>query len=361
MQILTVLGARPQFIKAAPVSKALREAGHTEFLVHTGQHYDHTLSEVFFREMTLPDPDINLGVGSGGHGEQTGRMLIGLEKVIKNQRPDLVLVYGDTNSTLAGALTAVKMHIPLAHIEAGLRSFNRRMPEEHNRVLTDHCADILLCPTRQALENLEREGIRRNAHLVGDTMLDAVGQYYDLAREKSSILETLGAASGQYYLATVHRADNTDIIANLTSIWKALMSLDLPVIFPIHPRTSRIILENGLASRFPDGASNIRLIEPLGYLDMLILIKNARTVLTDSGGMQKEACFLGVPCVTLRSETEWTETVTAGWNVCVGADYEAICHAARNRNGTGESRPGVFGDGRASEKIVAVLNQFLQK
>ncbi len=246
MKILTVVGARPQFIKAAPVSKALRNAGHHEFLVHTGQHYDHAMSQIFFDELGIPQPDINLGVGSGSHGRQTGEMLIRLEEVIRDQQPDWVLVYGDTNSTLAGALAAVKLHVPVAHVEAGLRSFNRSMPEEHNRVLTDHCADLLFCPTQTAVDNLANEGITQGVYLVGDTMYDAVLQFGELARQRSRILETLGLTPRQYLLATVHRPYNTDNPENLRSIASAFVECGETVIFPVHPRTRVRMEETGV-------------------------------------------------------------------------------------------------------------------
>ena len=355
MKVVTVIGARPQFIKAAPVCQALRAAGHTEYLVHTGQHYDYGMSQVFFDELGIPQPDVNLAIGSGSHGRQTGEMLIRLEEVLLAQRPDWVLVYGDTNSTLAGALAAVKLRIPAAHVEAGLRSFNREMPEEHNRVLTDHIADLLFCPTETAVDNLRHEGIVRGVHLVGDTMYDAVLRFAEAAQQHSTILARLGLRPKGYLLATVHRPYNTDDPANLRSILAAFAALEEPVIFPVHPRTRKKIAELGLAS--DDGpAANPRLIEPVGYGDMLALEQNARLILTDSGGIQKEAYWLGVPCVTLRSETEWVETVAAGWNVVVGADRERIVAAVRSFVPPAE-RPLVCGDGRAAAQIVSILER----
>jgi len=352
VKIVTVVGARPQFIKAAPVSKALRAVGHKEFLVHTGQHYDYGMSQVFFDELQIPAPDVNLGIGSGSHGEQTGRMLMAIEAALLAESPDWVLVYGDTNSTLAGALAAVKLHVPVAHVEAGLRSFNREMPEEHNRVLTDHCADRLFCPTQTAVDNLAREGIQKGVHLVGDTMYDAVLQFGDIAQQRSTILETLRLEAKRYLLATVHRPYNTDAPQNLRNILTALGELDAPVIVPVHPRTRGRISElDGFAP--PD---NLRLIEPVGYLDMLMLLQNARLLLTDSGGMQKEAFFLAVPCITLRPETEWVETVEAGWNVLVGADRHKIVQAATERCWPQDAPPQVFGDGYASGRIVQHLS-----
>lgn len=349
MKVVTIVGARPQFIKAAPVSKALRAAGHTEVLVHTGQHYDYGMSQVFFEEMRIPAPDVNLGIGSGPHGRQTGQMLIGIEEVLLQENPDWVLVYGDTNSTLAGALAGVKLHLPVAHVEAGLRSFNREMPEEHNRVLTDHCADLLCCPTQTAVDNLAREGITQGVHLVGDTMYDAALQFSEIARERSTILQDLRLKPREYLLATVHRPYNTDIAGNLRNILTAFAEIGEPVIFPVHPRTRKKIAELEGTTGLERLASNLQLIEPVGYLDMLMLEQHARLILTDSGGMQKEAYFFGVPCVTLRPETEWVETVEAGWNVLAGADTGRIVMAAREFP-LPESRPMVYGDGQAAEK-----------
>ncbi|MEM1953249.1 MAG: UDP-N-acetylglucosamine 2-epimerase (non-hydrolyzing) [Candidatus Caldarchaeum sp.] len=351
IKIRTVVGARPQFIKAAPVSKALRSAGHHEFLVHTGQHYDHAMSQIFFDELGIPQPDINLGVGSGPHGRQTGEMLIQLEEVIRDQQPDWVLVYGDTNSTLAGALAAVKLHVPVAHVEAGLRSFNRSMPEEHNRVLTDHCADLLFCPTQTAVDNLANEGITQGVYLVGDTMYDAVLQFGELARQRSRILETLGLTPRQYLLATVHRPYNTDNPENLRSIASAFVECGETVIFPVHPRTRVRMVETGVIELLR-GAPQVRLIEPVGYLDMLMLEQDARIILTDSGGIQKEAYLLGVPCVTLRSETEWIETVKAGWSIIAGADRNKILEAITNCKKSSLRQPALFGNGNASLPIV---------
>lgn len=352
MRVVTVLGARPQFVKAAPVSKALQDAGHHEILVHTGQHYDDVMSAVFFRELNLPEPAYNLGVGSGPHGWQTGQMLARIEEVLLAEKPDWVLVYGDTNSTLAGALAAVKLHIPVAHVEAGLRSFNRTMPEEHNRVLTDHCADLLFCPTRTAVDNLAREGITQGVHLVGDVMYDAVLQFGQLAEERSTILNDLGLIPKSYLLATVHRPYNTDDPERLRSILEALVEIGEPVIFPVHPRTRQRM--EALNVQTLD-RSNVRMIEPVGYLDMLMLEQHARLILTDSGGMQKEAYFFAVPCVTLRPETEWAETVRSGWNMLVEADSRRIRDAVKN-TAWPEGRPApTFGDGSAARQIVQIM------
>lgn len=355
MKVLTVVGARPQFIKAAPVSRALRDAGHTEFLVHTGQHYDQQMSSVFFEEMQIPEPDINLEVGSGSHAQQTGQMLVKLEEVMLRHGPDCVLVYGDTNSTLAGALAACKLQVPLAHVEAGLRSFNREMPEEHNRVLADHCSDVLFCPTQTAVKNLAREGIKKRVHLVGDTMFDAVLQFAEIAEERSTILERLNLKSKTFLLATVHRAYNTDVPENLRSLLSSFAEIGETVVFPVHPRTRQKINELDGAFEEQHGRSDVRMIEPVGYLDMLTLEKHARLILTDSGGMQKEAFFFGVPCVTLRPETEWSETVEAGWNIIAGVEPGEIMRAVTARDWPAERPAQVFGDGQAAQKIVALL------
>jgi UDP-GlcNAc3NAcA epimerase len=355
MKIVSVVGARPQFIKAAPVSKAVRAAGHTEMLVHTGQHYDYGMSQVFFDELNISEPDINLGVGSGSHGRQTGQMLVRIEEVVQEEKPEWVIVYGDTNSTLAGALATVKFQIPLAHVEAGLRSFNREMPEEHNRVLTDHCADILFCPTQTSVNNLAKEGIAHGVNLVEDTMYDAVLQFSELARERSSIVKEFGLRTKNYLLATLHRPYNVDLPENLRGILEAFVEIDEPIVFPIHPRTKERMrsLGNSLQSRLD--RSKVHFVDPVGYLDMLLLEQNARLILTDSGGMQKEAYFFGVPCITLRPETEWAETVEEGWNVVVGSDSSLLIEQARNLQPPSRSQRQVFGDGHASDLILQGL------
>jgi UDP-GlcNAc3NAcA epimerase len=355
MKVLTILGARPQFIKAAPLSKALRQAGHTEFLVHTGQHYDYGMSQVFFDEMGIPEPAVNLGIGSGSHGRQTGQMLIHLEEVIHAQKPDLVLVYGDTNSTLAGALAAIKLHRPLAHVEAGLRSFNRDMPEEHNRVLTDHCANLAFCPTQTAVNNLARESITQGVHMVGDTMYDAALEFAAIAHQRSTILQDLGLKQKGYLLATVHRPYNTDVAENLRNILNAFLEIEEPLIFPVHPRTRQKLNEIHGTLRLLDSRSGLKLIEPVGYLDMLVLEQNARLILTDSGGIQKEAYFFGVPCITLRPETEWIETVEAGWNILTGIRSTEIRSAMRSLT-VPDKRPPIFGTGTAAREIVRILS-----
>ena len=360
MKIVTVVGARPQFIKAAPVTKAIRDHNEkeknpriTEVLVHTGQHYDHGMSQIFFDELDISEPDLNLGVGSGPHGWQTGQMLVRIEEVLLEEKPDFVVVYGDTNSTLAGALAAVKLHIPVAHVEAGLRSFNREMPEEHNRVVADHCSDLLFCPTQTAMDNLARESITAGVHLVGDTMYDAVLQFSSIARKRSAILEDLGLESKNYFLTTIHRPYNTDIIKNLRNIFQAFAEIEEVIVFPAHPRTRKKIaaLESKSSQELVPG--NVKMVDPVGYLDMLVLEQNARLILTDSGGMQKEAYFFGVPCITLRPETEWIETVEAGWNVVVGANISAIVDGHQKAiSSPPTNRPNLYGDGKAAQHIL---------
>lgn len=310
MKVLTVVGARPQLIKAAPLSQALHAAGHEEILVDTGQHYDREMSELFFDELGLPRPQFSLGVGSMTRGRQISKMLTGLEEAIAKAKPDWVLVYGDTNSTLAGALAADVCGVPLAHVEAGLRSFNREMPEESNRVLTDHLAHLLLCPTQTAVDNLGREGISRGVHLVGDPSFDAIRRFLPKARETSSILKRLDLKKGGFALATLHRPSNVDRPKSLEPILDALAKLEMPVLLPLHPRTRAALERNPIST-----GGSLRMIEALGFLDMLTLEENAALILTDSGGVQKEAFYFGVPCITVREETEWVETVASGWNV----------------------------------------------
>lgn len=350
MRFLAIVGARPQFIKAAPVSRALRRQHH-EMLVHTGQHYDYGMSQVFFDELDIPAPNINLGIGSASHGAQTGAMLVEIERVLLDERPDWVLVYGDTNSTLAGALAAAKLHIPVAHVEAGLRSFNKDMPEEINRVLTDHVSDLLFCPTETAVENLAAEGIREGVYHTGDVMYDAALYYANMVEERSTVLDDLGMESKAYVLATVHRPRNTDNPSRLRAILDAFSEVEMPIVFPAHPRTQKAMEQHALSV-----AENVRLCEPVGFLDMIQLERNARLILTDSGGIQKEAYFFGVPCLTLREETEWTETVEVGWNLLVGANRDKITQAAKVFV-LPETRPSLFGDGHAAEQFVKLLEQ----
>lgn len=348
-RVATVVGARPQFIKAAPLSVALREAGLSELLIHTGQHYDHGMSEVFFEELGLPRPEVNLGVGSGPHGWQTAAILTRIEEVLLAERPDWLLVFGDTNSTLAGALAAAKLSIPVAHVEAGLRSFQRAMPEEHNRVLTDHCSDLLFCPTQDAVDQLAREGIREGVHLVGDPMADVLEQQLPRARQRPC-LANLGLEAGAYLLATLHRPANVDEPAALRRLLDALGSLGEAVVFPVHPRTRERIAALEPAWTPP---SSLRLLEPVSYLDMLALLDGARGVLTDSGGLQKEAYLTATPCVTLREETEWTSTVEAGWNRLAGSDPARIREAVALSPPS--ARPQLFGAGDSSEQIARLL------
>jgi len=364
MKIASIVGARPQFIKAAPVGRAIRAASSagrnvSEILVHTGQHYDDNMSAVFFEELGIAAPDYDLGIGSASHGVQTGAMLAAIERILERERPDRVLVYGDTNSTLAGALAAVKMHIPIAHVEAGLRSCDRRMPEEINRVVTDHLASLLFCPSPAAASNLRKEGIREGVFVVGDVMAEALtdavvrAKKRETARGSAFGLARLGLKEGGYFLATVHRAENTDDPDRLQSILAALkaISRDRPVIFPVHPRTRKMI-----AAAPPEG---LRFIDPVGHLEMARLEGGAAMILTDSGGMQKEAYWLRVPCVTLRSRTEWVETVASGWNVLAGADKKRIVQAVRNFKRPRRSAP-LYGRGSkrrttASERIIKIL------
>jgi UDP-GlcNAc3NAcA epimerase len=368
MKVANIIGARPQFIKAAPIGCALLDAGHSQVLIHTGQHYSANMSNIFFEELGIPSPDVNLEIGSGTHGAQTGAMLEGIEEVLLDERPDWALVYGDTNSTLAGVLAASKLHIPVAHVEAGLRSFNRAMPEEINRVVADHLSNLLLCPSQTAVENLAAEGIRRGVHLVGDVMYDALLYFVERARQRSTILQELKVKAGRYLLATVHRVENTDDPARLRSILSAFAQINETVIFPIHPRTSRLLrAEDGASGerqtqRFGSIRSvsdllsdNVKIIDAVGYLDMLMLEQHARIILTDSGGVQKEAYWLGVPCVTLRDETEWVETVTLGWNILAGADTARIIKAVATMSAPMSTRPQLYGDGDVSKRCVRIL------
>jgi UDP-GlcNAc3NAcA epimerase len=358
MKIVTVIGARPQFIKAAVVSRWLRQTpGCQEILVHTGQHYDENMSDVFFRELEIPMPAYHLGIGSAAHGAQTGRMLEAIEKVLLETKPDKLLVFGDTNSTLAGALAAVKLHIPVAHVEAGLRSFNRKMPEEINRVVSDHLADWLFAPTEAALENLRREGIaEKKVFLVGDVMYDAA-IYYG-TRTKADTLQKLGLHSKEYVLATIHRAENTDVRSRLRDVFAGLNAIaeDVPVVLPLHPRTrAALTRENLLETCSP----NLCLLDPLGYLDMVTLEQHASVIATDSGGVQKEAFFHRVPCVTLRDETEWVELVELGWNRLVPPTDAATIHAGvlqSLRDTKKRTAPmNLYGGGRAAQSITRLL------
>ena len=351
MRLASIVGARPQFVKAAVVSRALRQQ-HEELIIHTGQHYDYNMSAQFFDELAIPAPDYHLGCGSGSHGAQTARMLESIEQVLIKERPDWVVVYGDTNSTLAGALAAAKLHIPIAHVEAGLRSFIRTMPEEINRVVTDHLSDRLFCPTETARRHANNEGIQQGVEVVGDVMYDALLQVRPKIDARAQVLlPELGVKPQNYVLVTVHRAANTDDPSVLRNIASALNRLELPVIFPIHPRTRACLERYDIAWK-----KHVRFIEPVGYIDMLTLEWGAYRILTDSGGVQKEAFFLEVPCVTLREETEWPETVEAGWNVLVGSRWEAILEAAGlPRPNPPQQNP--FGAGDAALRIARSISE----
>lgn len=351
MKIISIVGTRPQFIKSALVSRRLRIAGHKEILVHTGQHYDEEMSQIFFKELELPEPDVQLQVGSGTHAWQTGTMMIEIEKILLGDRVDRMLVYGDCNTTLAGALAACKLKIPIAHVEAGLRSFNRAMPEEHNRILTDHCSNLLFCPTQTAVNNLSKEGIEEGVHWVGDTMYDAVLKFSNFAEQRSDILKRLGIRSKNYLLVTLHRPEMTDNPENLNNIMSILARLGEAIVFPVHPRTRKKISELS--------GTRLKMIKPVGYLNMLVLEKNARAILTDSGGVQKEAYFLKVPCLTLRSETEWIETIASGWNTLVGKDGSGILVKLKNLKHPSDNQRSLFGNGRASERIVDILTNMV--
>jgi len=360
MKILTVIGARPQFIKAAVVSHQFKKSENIkEILVHTGQHYDSNMSDLFFQELEIPQPNYNLEIGSGNHGFQTGQMLAKIEELLLIEKPDWVLVYGDTNSTLAGALTAVKLHIPVAHVEAGLRSFNKKMPEEINRILTDHSSDLLFVPTVTGVNNLKNEGIIGDkVQLVGDVMYDGALLYGEKAQAKSDILNQLNLTTKNYILTTIHRAENTDSEARIKAIFNGLIKISqsIPVILPLHPRTAKMLKTYDL---FAEVNRNLRLIEPVGYLDMVMLEKNAKLIVTDSGGVQKEAFFYQVPCVTLRDETEWIELVQLGWNRLVSpfdekVVSEEIIKTFSIQNNLSNSFE-IYGGGTASVKIVESL------
>jgi UDP-N-acetylglucosamine 2-epimerase (non-hydrolysing)/UDP-GlcNAc3NAcA epimerase len=358
MRVVTVVGNRPQFVKAAAVSRLLRER-HEEVLVHTGQHYDDDMSRIFFEELDIPSPDHLLGVGSAPAPIQTARMLEALQPLVESGAPDVVMVYGDTNSTLAGALAGAQAHIPVAHVEAGMRSFDRSMPEELNRVLTDHASDLLLCPTETAVRNLAAEGIDQGVHLVGDVMADVALAMAPRARERSAALEEHGLSPGEYVLVTAHRAGNVDDPGRLDMLVELLLAVPLPVVFPVHPRTRTRLDASGLGERLGAGP-HVRLSPPVGYLDLLALAASARGILTDSGGLQKEAYLLGVPCVTLRDTTEWVETVETGWNTLVDLDREAALTAlAKARPERG--RPELYGGGRAAERIREALGERVRK
>jgi UDP-N-acetylglucosamine 2-epimerase len=382
MKLVTIVGARPQFIKASAVSRAIQKFNQRrssigrfnskeqiqEILAHTGQHYDYLMDKVFFEELEIPNPNYHLGVGSASHAKQTGMMLERIEYVLEKERPKGVVVYGDTNSTLAGALVAAKLNIPVAHVEAGLRSYNRTMPEEINRLLTDHLSTLLFCPTAQAVRNLLKEGIKdgegKEVKNVGDVMYDSILYYLKLSEEKSTILRDLNLLTTHesritnYYLATLHRAENTDNPKRLKSILKALKEIGkhIPVVLPLHPRTKKMIENYHLLREI----HRIKLIDPVSYLDMLTLERHSKAILTDSGGVQKEAYWLRVPCFTLRNETEWVETLNDGWNILVGTETGKILEEVKKleKRGPSKKRPGIFGDGKAGEKIVKAMAKY---
>jgi len=355
LKILSIVGARPQFVKAGIVSREIRNRGLKEVFVHTGQHYDFNMSEVFFKELNLPKPDYYLGIGSGLHGEQTGKMLIEIEKVLLTEKPDVVLVYGDTNSTLAGALASSKLHIPVAHVEAGLRSYNKKMPEEINRVLTDHISNYLFAPTETAVKNLEREGIKEGVYNVGDVMYDVALESINKVDEEK-VLSKFKLKPKEYVLTTIHRAENTDNKENLKAILEALYELSkkgFKIMFPIHPRTKKAMENFGLKIN----AANIILTEPVSYFEMLALGKNAKVIITDSGGIQKEGYFFGTPCVIPRNETEWVELIDIGFNVLTGTKKDKIIEAVEKiLNGNAiKTVNNLYGEGNAAEKIANIL------
>jgi UDP-N-acetylglucosamine 2-epimerase (non-hydrolysing) len=351
MKIASIVGARPQFIKCASVSKELRK-DHHEVLIHTGQHYDYEMSKRFFEQLGISKPDYNLGVGSASHGIQTGKMLIEIERVLLKEKPDFALVYGDTNSTLAGALAAVKLDIPVGHVEAGLRSFDRTMPEEVNRILTDHSSDLLFSPTNTAVNNLRREGLTSGVYLTGDVMYDVL-RYSTKIAKKSGVLEEFGIRPNEYFLTTIHRPSNTDDAKNLSNILEALSESGENVVFPIHPRTLNFIKKLGLERKI---GKNVFITKPVGYFDFIWLELNAKKILTDSGGIQKEAYILKVPCITLRENTEWIETVEDEWNILAGSNKEKIRDAMKNFMPKGKRR-NVFGAGNANKKIKEIIDE----
>lgn len=348
MRVLSVIGARPQFVKAALLSAELSRRGIEEILVHTGQHYDREMSDVFFEELELPQPKYHLGVGSGGHGEQTGEMLKRLEPVVRDEAPDWVLVYGDTNSTLAGALVASKLHVPVAHVEAGLRSFNRAMPEEINRIVVDHVADLLFVPNAHSAKQLAAEGITHGVRVVGDLMVDLALRIAASLPERPAVLDRFGLHAREYCVATIHRASNTDDPVTFARLIEGLRGIDRPVVFPVHPRTREIARRTGAGH-----SDNIIICEPLPYAQMLALLSRSAALFTDSGGLQKEAFVLRIPCVTLREETEWLDTLEDGWNVLAGSDPKKIVEASRRMLPARQAKP--FGDGDAAGKIVDAL------
>ena len=352
MKIVTIVGARPQFVKAAPVSVELRKK-HEEKILHTGQHYDENMSKIFFDDLKIPRPDINLEVGSDSHARQTAEIMIGVEEYLLQEKPNLVIVYGDTNSTLAAAVSASKLNIKVAHIEAGLRSFNRKMPEEINRIVADRLSNLLFCPTETAVINLKNEGMVEGVFNVGDVMFDAALKFAPIAEQKSTILEQESLSPGDYLLLTLHRAENTDYFQNMKNIVSALIDSNTQIVFPVHPRTIKYLKKYELYDQL-DKSTNVKLLEPVSFIDMIVLEKNAQKILTDSGGVQKEAYFYQVPCITLREETEWVETVEDGWNCIVAANYEKILDAIKNFSPC-SSQKGHYGKGNASVELSKLI------
>ncbi len=352
MKIISVVGARPQFIKLAPLSREIRK-DFEEKIIHTGQHFDEEMSKLFFEQLEIPLPDYNLGIAGGNHGEQTGKMLIALEEVLLKESPALVIVFGDTNTTLAGALSAAKLQIKCLHVEAGLRSFNRAMPEEINRIVADHTSDYLFAPTQTAINNLKNEGLKKKTFLSGDIMVDSLANNLEKATKYSNIIDELHLKPASYYLLTLHRPYNVDDPDNLALLLSKLSEIKEQIVFPIHPRTRQIIGNNKI--KIP---GNILTIKPAGYLDFINLELNANKIITDSGGIQKEAYLLKKPCITVRPETEWVETVEAGWNRLVGLDSEKLADTIEKFNPTGEQKP-IFGEFSVAEKMVNILRNFL--
>ena len=352
MKVISVVGARPQFIKLAILSKELR-LNHNEIIIHTGQHYDENMSKYFFDEMQIAEPDYNLDIGSGSHGKQTGKMLIELEDIFLHQKPDVVITFGDTNTTLATGLAATKLNIPVAHIEAGLRSHNRDMPEEINRILTDHISDYLFAPTSNAMENLKFENLQEKSFITGDVMYDSLLYYSKVAEKKSKILNNLSLKQKEYLLLTLHRPYNVDDKCKLQKIFSALEETKKFIVLPVHPRTKKMIKNGNVI--IPE---NILIIKPLGYLDFILLLKHAEKIITDSGGIQKEAYLNGIPCITIRPETEWVETVKAGWNILVGNKKNQLIKNCLNFKPP-EYRPQYFGNGKSSKKIISILESYL--
>lgn len=353
-KILTIAGTRPQLVKIGAVSRVLRES-FEEVLVNTGQHYDYNMAGVFFEELNIPKPNYDLGIGSDTHGRQTGRMMIAVEEIVEKEQPDAIIVYGDTNSTLAGAIVASKLHIPLIHIEAGLRSYNKEMPEEINRIMTDHVSTLLFVPTDLAVANLAKEGITEGIHQVGDVMYDAVLYNMETAERKHSLAD-YNLISREYVLGTIHRPDNTDNIERLEAILTAFSTLEEKVYLPLHPRTKSKIASFGL-NPILEQAKNIEIVEPISYLEMLLLEKHAKAIVTDSGGIQKEAYFAKVPCITLRDQTEWLETIETGWNQLVNPLEVNLVEKLSNLK-KGQPIDDLYGDGQAAKKIVAVLKAY---